>query len=145
MTLRRSLLILALCLPIAALGQDLHDDDHDDSGSHSDDDQVLFAGVWNVRFEGGGSAVFDLRDWAGFWTEKGRAAMPAVCQGKKLPLTVQASTAEKGISFTVFATSVNPKCPDISYRFKPVDAKTMQAKLKSGDTVTMNLVRKQKK
>jgi hypothetical protein len=146
LTLRRSLLILALCLPIAAIGQSgPHDDDDDDGGgSHRDDDVVLFDGVWNVRFDGGGSAVLDLRDWDGFWTEKGRAVMPAVCQGKKLPLTVQGSTPDRGLSFTVFGTSVNLQCPDLSYRFKPVDARTMRATLKSGGTATMKLVRKRK-
>jgi len=155
--LRQSLLLLALCLPVAALAQH-GTQDEDINGDHGDreapshgsdrkDDAPVFAGVWNVRFDHGGSAVLDLRDWDGFWTEKGRSVMPAACQGKKLPLTVQLTHPDLGVSFTVFASTVDPKCPNISYRFNPVDAsaKTMKATARGNGPATMKLVRRQSK
>jgi hypothetical protein len=154
--LRKSLLLLALCLPIAVFAQHDHDEkdingDEGDReapshGSDRKDDAPVFAGVWNIRFDHGGSAVLDLRDWDGFWTEKGRSKMPAVCQGKKLPLTVQLTHPDFGLSFTVFASTVDPKCPNISYRFNPVDAtaKTLKATTRGNGPATMKLVRRQK-
>ena len=127
-------LLLALCLPVAGLAQD---------HAHSDqDDQPIYEGVWSVRLADGRAARFELREWAGTWRETGaRGALPAACHGRKMPVTVQQSTAE-GLQFTVFGTSVNPACPDTSYTFKPLDAKTMQAALDGGSTATMTRARR---
>jgi len=143
--LRKSLLVLALCLPVAAVQALAGVDDEGEISSGAGED-VRYNGVWNVRFEHGGTAVHDLRDWGGSWPEEGRSKMPAVCQGKKLPLTVQLTHPDLGLSFTVFASTVDPKCPNISYRFNPVDAtaKTLKATARGNGPATMKLVRRQK-
>jgi hypothetical protein len=122
-------LLLALCLPAAALAQE---------HNHAEqDDQPLYEGVWNVKLANGGSARFELHDWVGTWRETGaRSGLPASCRGRKLPVTVQHST-EEGVEFTVFGSSVNRACPDTGFAFRKVDDRTLEAALADGATATM--------
>jgi hypothetical protein len=121
-------LLLACLLPAAAFAL---------GHSHAEqDDQPLYEGVWNVRFADGRAARLELRDWGGTWRETGsRGHLPAACRGKKMPVTVQHSTQE-GIEFSVFGSSVQKACPDATFEFRPVDARTMEAEI-DGAKVTM--------
>ena len=42
--------------------------------------------------------------------------------------------------FTAWGSSISPKCPDISFSVKPVDAKTLAGTTGTGDKVTMTRV-----
>lgn len=117
-------LLLSLLPAAAAIAQD-----HDHA---EQDDQPLYEGVWTVRFAGHRTARLEVRDWTGTWRETGAAkATPAACRGRKIPVTVQHST-EHALEFTVFGSSANKACPDTSYEFRPVDAKTLEADLEGG-------------
>jgi hypothetical protein len=141
LSLRKSLLALALCLPVAAAQAQAADDAEREISSGAGED-VRYNGVWNVRFDGGGSAVLIFTPQGESWVEKGRAAMPKVCQGKRLPMTIQGGTDE-GVQFTVFGSPIDKSCPDITYIFRVVtDAKvqTLRARLPhGGGMATMTL------
>lgn len=139
-SLRKSLLLLALCLPVAAAQALAAGDDGGEISSGAGED-VRYNGVWNVHFDGGGSAVLIFSPQGESWVEKGRAVMPKVCQGKSLPLTIQGGT-DNGVQFTVFGSPIDKSCPDITYVFRVVsDAKvqTLKARLQGGGVATMTL------
>jgi hypothetical protein len=138
-SLRKYLLLLALCLPVATLALAAGDDEGEISSGAGED--VRYNGVWNVHFDGGGSAVLIFTPQGESWTEKGRSVMPKVCQGKNLPLTIQGGT-DKGLQITVFGSPIDKSCPDITYIFRVVsDAKvqTLKARLQGGGVATMTL------
>ena len=139
-SLRKSLLVLALCLPVAAAHAAAAADDEGEISSGAGED-VRYDGVWNVHFDGGGSAVLIFSPQGESWMEKGRVVMPKVCHGKNLPLTIQGGT-DKGVQFTVFGSPIDKSCPDITYIFRVIpDAKvrTLKARLRGGGVATMTL------
>jgi hypothetical protein len=139
-SLRKSLLLLALCLPLAAAHALAAVGDEGEISSGAGED-VRYEGVWNVHFDGGGSAVLIFTPRGESWVEKGRAVMPRICQGKNLPLTIQGGT-DKGVQLTVFGSPIDKSCPDITYIFRVVaDAKvqTLKARLQGGGVATMTL------
>jgi len=138
--LRKSLLVLALCLPVAAVQALAGVDDEGEISSGAGED-VRYNGVWNVRFDGGGSAVLVFSPQGESWLEKGRPGMPKVCQGKHLPMTIQGGT-DKGVQFTVFASPIDKSCPDVTYIFRVVPGakvQTLKARLEGGGAATMTL------
>lgn len=138
-SLRKSLLLLALCLPMAVPALAAGDDEGEISSGAGED--VRYNGVWNVHFDGGGSAVLIFSPQGESWVEKGRSVMPKVCQGKKLPLTIQGGT-DKGVQFTVFGSTTDKSCPDVTYIFRVVAGakeQTLKARLQGGGVATMTL------
>ena len=126
--MRKILLSLALgALAAAAGAADRHDD------------APIYEGVWTVRLAGQRTARFELRDWNGTWRETDKA-LPAACRGRKLPATVQHSNPEE-LEFTVWGSSVDKRCPDTSYSFRPVDEGTLEADHEGGKA-TMKRVRR---
>jgi hypothetical protein len=114
--MKKTLLTLLACA--ACLSAFAHEEDGDDV--------PLYEGAWTVRFDGHRTARFVLRDWIGTWQETGKGD-PAVaaCHRKKLPVTVQHSTAE-GFEFTVWGSKAGAGCPDTSFAFKPVKDGVLQ-------------------
>jgi len=138
--LRKSLRLAALCLPLAATSALAAADDLGEISSGAGED-VRYNGVWDVRFDGGGSAVLVFTPQGESWVEKGRAAMPKVCQGKRLPMTIQGGT-DQGVQFTVFGSPVGKSCPDTIYIFRVVPGakvQTLKARLQGGGVATMTL------
>jgi hypothetical protein len=129
--MRKILLSLALCGPAwTAHAQHFHTDD-----------VPIYEGVWNVRFADQRAARLEVRDWNGTWRETGSTrALPAVCRGKKFPITVQHSTPEE-FEFTVWGTAIDASCPETSYVFKPLDGKTLEASIEPAGKATMKRVR----
>lgn len=129
LSMRKILTPLLLCvLASTAAAADLHDD------------APIYEGVWNVRLAGQRNARFELRDWAGTWRETSKE-LPAVCRGRKMPVTVQHSTPEE-LEFTVWGGTVHKDCPDTGYVFKPRDTKTLDADLATGGKATMTRMRR---
>jgi hypothetical protein len=67
-----------------------------------------------------------IENFAGTWyVLTGKDAKRSSCNGRKFPITVQAST-DAGMAFTVWGSAVSPACPDVSVEVAPVDAKTLE-------------------
>ena len=83
------------------------------SGYHRQDD-------WRRWFKALLGAFLALTGRArGDWTGAGgrNAATGSACAGKKLPITVQASTAA-ALDFTVWAAQVSAKCADLTIEWR---------------------------
>jgi len=82
------------------------------------------------------SARFVIRQFSGDWIGAGgrNPATHSACAGKKLPITVQASTAE-ALEFTVWASQVSPKCPNLTIEVKSVGKDVFDGKVESVGTI----------
>jgi hypothetical protein len=82
------------------------------------------------------SAKFVIREFAGDWIGAGgrNAVTHSACAGKKLPITVQASTAET-LDFTVWGAQVSPKCVDLTIELKSVGKDVFDGTVQSVGTI----------
>jgi len=85
---------------------------------------------------GGQSARFVLQDFGGEWIGAAgrKAATGAACAGKRLPITVQESTAE-ALEFTVWATQLSPKCANLTIETKPAGKDAFEGTIDSIGTI----------
>ena len=97
-------------------------------------------GKWQATIQtadgGRQSARFVLQDFGGEWIgAAGRtAATGAACAGKKLPITVQETTAD-ALEFTVWATQLSPKCANLTIETKPAGKDAFEGMVKSIGTI----------
>ena len=84
------------------------------------------------------SARFVLQDFDGQWIGAAgrKAATGSACAGKKLPITVQESTAT-ALDFTVWATQLSPKCANLTIETKPVGKGVFEGTVASVGTIRM--------
>ena len=82
------------------------------------------------------SARFVLQDFGGEWIGAAgrKAATGAACAGKRLPITVQESTAE-ALEFTVWATQLSPKCANLTIETKPAGKDAFEGTIDSIGTI----------
>ena len=82
------------------------------------------------------SARFVIRQFSGDWIGAGgrNPVTHSACAGKKLPITVQASTAA-ALDFTVWGAQVSPKCPDLTIEAKSVGKDVFEGTVKSVGTI----------
>jgi hypothetical protein len=101
------------------------------------DADASYDGTWTAYLpcrNGGGEcrARVVLSDFAGQWQDiSGSTKSTRMCGGRKMPLTVQASTRAR-LAFTVFGDGVSPQCPTLSISAKPVSAKALSGTFESG-------------
>lgn len=84
------------------------------------------------------SARFVLQDFGGEWIGAAgrKAATGAACAGRKLPITVQESTAT-ALEFTVWATQLSPKCANLTIETKPVGKDAFEGTVEPVGTIRM--------
>jgi hypothetical protein len=84
------------------------------------------------------SARFVLQDFGGEWIGAAgrKAATGTACAGKRLPITVQESTAE-ALDFTVWATQLSPKCANLTIETKPGGKDAFEGTVESVGTIRM--------
>ena len=82
------------------------------------------------------SAKFVIREFAGDWIGAGgrNPVTHSACAGKKLPITVQVSTAE-ALDFTVWGIQVSPKCVDLTIELKSVGKDVFEGTVQSVGTI----------
>ena len=88
-------------------------------------DQKLYDGTWTAHVRGthgARDATVVLAGYDGTWQERGKNSG---CAGKKAPLTVQSSTAER-LHFTVWGEKVGPRCPDLTIVLRPLGDKVLE-------------------
>jgi hypothetical protein len=101
---------------------------------------VLHDGTWSatIRSSDGGqqSARFVLRQFGGDWIGAGgrKPATGSACAGKKLPITVQASTAG-ALEFTVWGSQISPKCANLTIETRSVGADIFEGTVESVGTI----------
>jgi hypothetical protein len=78
------------------------------------------------------SARFVIREFGGDWIGAGgrKPATGSACAGKKLPITVQASTTA-ALDFTVWASQISPKCANLTVETKSVGKDVFEGTVKS--------------
>jgi hypothetical protein len=102
-----------------------------------DVDSSQYDGTWTAYLpcrDGGGQcrARVVLSDFAGDWQDiSGSSPSKRMCGGRKMPLTVQASTPSR-LAFTVFGDGVSAQCPTLSVLAKPVSPKALSGTFESG-------------
>jgi hypothetical protein len=84
------------------------------------------------------SARFVLQDFGGEWIGAAgrKAATGTACAGKRLPITVQESTAD-ALEFTVWATQLSPKCANLTIETKPAGKDAFEGTVESVGTIRM--------
>jgi hypothetical protein len=82
------------------------------------------------------SARFVIRQFSGDWIgASGRnAATGGACAGKKLPITLQTSTAG-ALDFTVWGAHVSPKCANLTIEAKSVGKDVFEGTVESVGTI----------
>jgi hypothetical protein len=82
------------------------------------------------------SAKFVIRQFAGDWIGAGgrNPVTHSACASKKLPITVQASTAGT-LDFTVWGVQVSPKCADLTIELKSVGKDVFEGTVQSVGTI----------
>jgi hypothetical protein len=101
---------------------------------------ILHNGNWSAAIQAADgskqSARFVIRDFAGDWIGAGgkNPATGRACAGKKLPITVQASTAA-ALEFTVWASQISPKCANLTIETKSVAADVFEGTVESVGTI----------
>ena len=82
------------------------------------------------------SSKFVIREFAGEWIgASGRNPVThSACAGKKLPITVQESTAE-ALHFTVWGAQISPKCADLTIELKAVGKDVFEGTVRSVGTI----------
>jgi hypothetical protein len=82
------------------------------------------------------SARFVLRQFSGDWIGAGgrNPATHSACAGKKLPITVQASTAA-ALDFTVWGSQVSAKCADLTVEAKSIGEDVFEGTVESVGTI----------
>ena len=127
MQLRHLLAVVASVFATAAAGQQAEPD-------------VPYDGNWlaTIQTADGGrqSARFVLKQFGGDWTGAGgrNPATGSGCAGKKLPITVQVSTAA-ALDFTVWGAQASAKCPDLTIEAKAVGKDVFEGTVKSVGTI----------
>jgi hypothetical protein len=123
---RQLLAVAASVFATAAAGQAEPDVPHD--------------GNWlaTIQTADGGrqSAKFVIRQFSGDWVGAGgrNPVTHSACAGKKLPITVQVSTAA-ALDFTVWGAQVSPKCADLTIEAKSVGKDVFEGTVKSVGTI----------
>jgi hypothetical protein len=118
-----ALALAGLCAGAAAIAQEA--------------DAGYYDGRWTARLacpSGAGACIARvvIDDFGGTWQDVSAGnASKRLCGGKKMPLTVQGSTASQ-FAFTVFGDSVSARCPTLSVLVRPVDANTLQGSVEIG-------------
>ncbi len=84
------------------------------------------------------SARLAIREFSGDWIGAGgrTSATGSACAGKKLPITVQASTAG-ALEFTVWGAQVSPKCADLTIETRAVGSDVFEGKVTSVGTIRL--------
>lgn len=86
--------------------------------------EKTYDGTWSVRLtapDGAAqAATLVLNAYEGTWQDRpgSRRAAPGACAGKKIPISVQASTTTL-LVFTVWGEAVLPKCPTLTVMVRP--------------------------
>ena len=99
-------------------------------------------GKWVVRVQGveGGyqSGRLVIEDFAGSWRDtSGKAAViDKACRGKTFPITVQRTTAS-ALEFTVWGSSVNAACPDLTVNIAAVPGKVQEGTIGAAGKIRM--------
>lgn len=83
-------------------------------------------------------ARYVLREFSGQWIGAGgrTPVTGRACAGKKLPITVQKSTAG-ALDFTVWGSQVSPKCADLTIETQVVGDDVFEGTLASGGTIRL--------
>ena len=107
----------------------------------SDPDQ--YNGKWKVIIQPGGgkprvTKLLLLTGFSGTWyngttTDRTKAT---VCNGKEFPVTVE-DNDNAVLEFTVFGSSVSPKCPDIAVVVHPVNSNLLEGTLATGEAIKL--------
>jgi hypothetical protein len=123
---RPLLAVAAVSFATAAAGQAEPDVPHD--------------GNWSATIQtadgGRQSAKFAIRQFSGDWIGAGgrNPVTHSACAGKKLPITVQAST-DAALEFTVWAAQISPKCADLTIVLKSVGKDVFEGTVHSVGTI----------
>jgi hypothetical protein len=126
MRLRHLLAVAASVFATAAAGQAEPDVPHD--------------GNWSATIQAADgsrqSARFVIRQFSGDWIGAGgrKPATGSACAGKKLPITVQASTAS-ALEFTVWGSQLSPKCANLTIAVKTVGKDAFEGTVESVGTI----------
>ena len=101
---------------------------------------VVHDGNWSATIQTADgsrqSARFVIREFSGEWHAGGgkNPATGSACAGKKLPITVQASSVE-ALDFTVWATQLSPKCANLTIETKSVGKDVFEGTVESVGTI----------
>lgn len=82
------------------------------------------------------SARFVIREFSGDWIGAGgrSPATAGACAGKKLPITVQASTPG-ALDFTVWGSQISPECANLTIEGKAVGKDVFEGTVESIGTI----------
>jgi hypothetical protein len=103
---------------------------------------VTHDGNWSATIQSADgsrqSARFVLRQFSGDWIGAGgrNPATGSACAGKKLPITVQASTAG-ALDFTVWGSQISAKCANLTIEAKSVAKDVFEGTVESVGTIRM--------
>ena len=101
---------------------------------------VIHDGNWSATIQTADgsrqSARLVIREFAGDWIGSGgkNPATGSACAGKKLPITVQASTAG-ALDFTVWGSQVSPKCANLTIETQSVGNDRFEGTVESVGTI----------
>jgi len=102
--------------------------------------EVTHDGKWSATIQSADgsrqSAKFVIREFAGEWIGAGgkKPATGTGCAGKKLPITVQASTAV-ALDFTVWGSQLAPKCANLTIETKSVGSDVFEGTVDAVGTI----------
>ena len=94
------------------------------AGAFAQPAEKTYDGTWSVRLTApdgkAQAATLILKAYDGTWQDRSgsRRAAPGVCAGKKIPISVQASTPT-ALVFTVWGEAVSPSCPTLTVVLTP--------------------------
>jgi hypothetical protein len=102
-----------------------------------------YDGTWDVRLTGpdraAQAATLVLKAYEGTWQDRpgSRRAARGACAGKKIPLSVQASTTTM-LVFTVWGDVVAPGCPTLTVTVRPRGETALEGLADLGTPGTVN-------
>ena len=95
--------------------------------SAQEPDALTYDGTWSARLQGNDGkrreATVIIAGYDGTWQD--RSGGPAVCGGKKMPITFQ-SSRRTVVAFIVWGEKANPACPNLSVLVRPAGAKALE-------------------
>jgi hypothetical protein len=112
------------------------------AAGQSTEPEVPHDGNWLAAIQTGDgsrqSARLALRDYGGYWVGAGgrRPATGVACAGKKLPITVQESTAT-ALAFTVWGSQLSTKCANLTIEVKSAGKDVFEGTVESVGTIRM--------
>lgn len=99
--------------------------------------EKTYDGTWLVRLTApdgrAQAATLVLNAYEGTWQDRAgsRRAAPGACGGKKIPVSVQASTTTS-LVFTVWGEVVLPKCPTLTVMVRPRGESVLEGPVDQG-------------